>query len=97
MLSAMPRRSASKLRSNMNRGGRSCGCAITEKGHRPEGSQGRRPRRTPRHPRQWHERAKLVGGKLAVWSELDCGAEIELTIPGSVAYPKKTTDKAMGV
>jgi signal transduction histidine kinase len=40
-----------------------------------------------------HERAKLVRGKLAVWSELDSGAEIELTIPGSVAYPKKTMDK----
>jgi len=40
-----------------------------------------------------HERAKLVGGKLSVWSELDSGAEIELTIPGSVAYPKKAVDK----
>jgi len=40
-----------------------------------------------------HERARLVGGKLAVWSELDSGAEIELTIPGSVAYAKKTRDK----
>ena len=33
-----------------------------------------------------HERAKLLGGKLAVWSELDSGTEIELTIPASVAY-----------
>jgi signal transduction histidine kinase/ligand-binding sensor domain-containing protein len=33
-----------------------------------------------------HERAKLTGGKLEVWSELDSGTEIELTIPGSVAY-----------
>jgi signal transduction histidine kinase len=32
------------------------------------------------------ERAKLVGGKLAVWSELGSGTEIELTIPGSAAY-----------
>jgi FixJ family two-component response regulator len=32
------------------------------------------------------ERAKLVEGKLAVWSELDNGAEIELSIPASVAY-----------
>jgi ligand-binding sensor domain-containing protein/signal transduction histidine kinase len=40
-----------------------------------------------------HERAKLVGGKLAVWSELESGAEIELTIPGSVAYPKKVLDQ----
>jgi signal transduction histidine kinase len=32
------------------------------------------------------ERAKLVGGKLAVWSELDSGTEVELTIPASIAY-----------
>jgi len=35
-----------------------------------------------------HERVKVVGGKLAVWSELDSGTEIELTIPGSLAYAK---------
>ena len=35
-----------------------------------------------------HERAKLVGGKLSVWSELDSGTEAELTIPASVAYAK---------
>ena len=35
-----------------------------------------------------HERAKLVGAKLAVWSELDSGTETELTIPGSIAYAK---------
>ena len=35
-----------------------------------------------------HERAKLSGGKLAVWSELDSGTEVELTIPTSVAYAK---------
>jgi signal transduction histidine kinase len=35
-----------------------------------------------------HERAKLVGGKLAVWSELDSGTEIELTIPASLDYAK---------
>jgi signal transduction histidine kinase len=34
------------------------------------------------------ERAKLVGGKLAVWSEPDAGTEVELTIPASVAYTK---------
>jgi hypothetical protein len=32
------------------------------------------------------ERAKLMGGKLAVWSELDSGTEVELTIPASHAY-----------
>ena len=34
------------------------------------------------------ERAKLVGGKLEVWSELGSGTETELTIPASVAYAK---------
>jgi signal transduction histidine kinase/ligand-binding sensor domain-containing protein len=34
------------------------------------------------------ERAKLVGGKLAIWSELDSGTEIELTVPASAAYAK---------
>jgi ligand-binding sensor domain-containing protein/signal transduction histidine kinase len=33
-----------------------------------------------------HERAKLIGAKLVVWSELDSGTEVELTIPGSLAY-----------
>ena len=27
------------------------------------------------------ERAKLIGGKLAVWSEVDLGAEVEVRIP----------------
>ncbi len=35
-----------------------------------------------------HERAKLVGGTLAVWSEVHSGTEAELTIPASVAYSK---------
>jgi signal transduction histidine kinase len=35
-----------------------------------------------------HERAKLVGGTLSVWSERDSGTEVELTIPASVAYAK---------
>jgi len=35
-----------------------------------------------------HERAKLIGGKLSVWSELDSGTEVELTMPASVAYAK---------
>jgi len=32
------------------------------------------------------ERAELVGGHLEIWSELDCGTEIELRIPASIAY-----------
>jgi ligand-binding sensor domain-containing protein/signal transduction histidine kinase len=34
------------------------------------------------------ERAKLVGGKLTIWTELDSGTEIELVIPGAKAYVK---------
>jgi signal transduction histidine kinase len=34
------------------------------------------------------ERANMVGGKLAVWSELNSGTEIEMTIPASLAYAK---------
>jgi signal transduction histidine kinase/ligand-binding sensor domain-containing protein len=35
-----------------------------------------------------HERAKLVGGTLSVWSEIDSGTEAELTIPAALAYAK---------
>ena len=34
------------------------------------------------------ERAKLVGGKLTIWTEVDGGTEIELNIPGAKAYVK---------
>jgi signal transduction histidine kinase len=33
-----------------------------------------------------HERAKLVRGKLTVWTESGSGTEIELTIPASIVY-----------
>jgi signal transduction histidine kinase len=36
--------------------------------------------------RGMRERAKLIGGKLAVWSEVDAGTEVELTIPAERAY-----------
>jgi signal transduction histidine kinase/ligand-binding sensor domain-containing protein len=36
--------------------------------------------------RGMRERAKLLGGNLAVWSELDSGTEVELRIPASRAY-----------
>lgn len=36
------------------------------------------------------ERAKLVGGKVTIWTELDSGTEIELIIPGARAYVKST-------
>ena len=32
------------------------------------------------------ERAKLVGGQLEIWTQLDSGTEIELRIPASIAY-----------
>jgi ligand-binding sensor domain-containing protein/signal transduction histidine kinase len=37
------------------------------------------------------ERAKLVGGQLEIWSELDSGTEIELSIPASIAYLTSAT------
>ena len=36
------------------------------------------------------ERAALVGGKLAIWTELDSGTEIELVIPGAKVYMRST-------
>lgn len=32
------------------------------------------------------ERAKRIGGRLVVWSELGAGTEVELSVPGSVVY-----------
>ena len=32
------------------------------------------------------ERAEIVGGKMGVWSQLDSGTQVELSIPGSIAY-----------
>jgi ligand-binding sensor domain-containing protein/signal transduction histidine kinase len=32
------------------------------------------------------ERAALIGGKLAVWSEVGAGTEVELRLPGTAAY-----------
>jgi signal transduction histidine kinase len=40
--------------------------------------------------RGMHERAKLVGGNLQVWSKPDSGTEIELIIPASTAYATPT-------
>jgi signal transduction histidine kinase/ligand-binding sensor domain-containing protein len=44
-----------------------------------------------RSPGHWglrgmRERAKLMGGVVEVWSELDTGAEVELNIPAAIAY-----------
>jgi nitrate/nitrite-specific signal transduction histidine kinase len=38
------------------------------------------------------ERAKLVSGKLTVWSETDSGTEIDLTIPAAFAYAKSSAE-----
>jgi signal transduction histidine kinase/ligand-binding sensor domain-containing protein len=32
------------------------------------------------------ERAEIVGGRLEVWSKIDSGTQIELNIPGAIAY-----------
>jgi signal transduction histidine kinase len=36
------------------------------------------------------ERARLAGGKLVFWSQLDSGTELELTFPASLAYAKES-------
>jgi signal transduction histidine kinase len=36
--------------------------------------------------RGMRERSKLLGGKMTVWSELDSGTEVELSIPAANAY-----------
>jgi len=44
--------------------------------------------------RGMRERAKLIGGKLTVWSELEAGTEVELSIPASHAYTAPTEGQA---
>ena len=36
--------------------------------------------------RGMRERTKLLGGKMTVWSELDSGTEVELSIPAANVY-----------
>ena len=38
-----------------------------------------------------NERAQLAGGKLSVWSQLNSGTVIELTIPAATAYLKSSS------
>ena len=40
------------------------------------------------------ERAELIGGKLAVWSAQDAGAEVELIIPAGRAYATFATRRS---
>jgi signal transduction histidine kinase len=42
------------------------------------------------------ERAKLVGGRLDVWSEFDSGTEIELSIPAPIAYSRANDRSGSG-
>jgi signal transduction histidine kinase len=39
------------------------------------------------------ERAKLLGGKLTVWSNLDSGTELDLSISSSHAYKTSLTPR----
>jgi signal transduction histidine kinase/streptogramin lyase len=43
--------------------------------------------------RGMRERAKLVGGSLEVWSQLDAGTEVELNIPAASAYAKSPNSR----
>jgi signal transduction histidine kinase len=43
------------------------------------------------------ERAKRIGGKLAVWTRTGAGTEIELRIPGSIAYGKSPGRTVLGL
>ena len=73
----------------MTSGSFGCGCGTTERALTPKdlNEEGRAGHYGLRGMR---ERAKLMGGKLAVWSELDSGTEVELRIPASRAYETST-------
>jgi signal transduction histidine kinase len=43
--------------------------------------------------RGMRERAKLLGGKLTVWTQMDSGTELELSIPASQAFATPATAK----
>jgi signal transduction histidine kinase len=43
--------------------------------------------------RGMRERAKLVGGNLEIWSELDSGTEVELRIPATNVYAKSRASR----
>ena len=43
------------------------------------------------------ERAKLVGGKLDLWSEAGAGTEIQIAVPASVAYLKSPDARVFGL
>jgi len=41
--------------------------------------------------RGMRERAKRIGGQLEIWSRLGAGTEVELSVPGSIAYEASRT------
>jgi signal transduction histidine kinase len=43
------------------------------------------------------ERAKRIGGKLDVWTETGAGTEVELSIPGSIAYGTSVRRSVLGL
>ena len=43
------------------------------------------------------ERAKRIGGKLDVWTRIGAGTEIELSIPGSIAYTTSPARTVLGL
>ena len=45
--------------------------------------------------RGMQERAKLIGGKLTMWSERGAGTEVELSVPAARAYTVPTEEKRM--
>jgi len=45
--------------------------------------------------RGMHERARLVGGHLDIWSNIDSGTEVELSVPASVAYAKSSASRRL--
>jgi signal transduction histidine kinase len=43
--------------------------------------------------RGMRERAKLMGGKVEIWSKIHEGTEVELTVPASTAYDARTSSR----
>jgi len=43
------------------------------------------------------ERAETIGGRLDVWSKIDGGTEVELTVPGAIAYNVRATKSAVAI
>jgi len=43
------------------------------------------------------ERAKRIGARLTIWSEIGAGTEVELTVPASIAYAKSHVRRRFGL